>query len=409
MTRALIVNAYAVGNRGDAAIVEGVIATARRAGATYVDVAPSVLDPESEWRELGADAVTPALLSLADAPGWMRRSRVLLLCYVAFRSLRMLAETRRSTMRDPTARAYANATVVISAGGAYLGGPKPGINFVQAMNIAYARMLGRPALVAPITVNPPSWLVGRILRWGLRDALVFVRDTPSRDQLAELGVPSTLVPDVAVRAPTVRRASAAARDVVIGESDASCLCWAPRLYRPDQDAWPHRTMLERNMVDGVAEFLRRTGFGLRFVPQVVVGGDDDDRLAVARLTELFPDDLRSRIEHGAPASSVAAAVDQFVGCRVLLASRLHASILAMALGVPSLSVAYEPKVAGVLDDLGLSDRVLPVEPTWTPSDLANRLLRLMEPDERARTFAAFAVDESRFEALDRALRDGLSG
>ena len=41
--------------------------------------------------------------------------------------------------------------------------------------------------------------------------------------------------------------------------------------------------------------------------------------------------------------------------------RLHATILAAASGVPMLGIAYDPKVSGFLDDLGLPGQCLPLD------------------------------------------------
>src|SRR5918999_1693934 len=71
--RALIVNAYATGNRGDAAIVEGIVDSLRRAGYATVAVAPVDWRDPSPWVRLGVDEVVPPLISLLDAPSWARR------------------------------------------------------------------------------------------------------------------------------------------------------------------------------------------------------------------------------------------------------------------------------------------------------------------------------------------------
>ena len=109
-----------------------------------------------------------------------------------------------------------------------------------------------------------------------------------------------------------------------------------------------------------------------------------------------------------PAPDVSAAVEQYARCELLLASRLHASILAMASGVPGLSIAYEPKVAGVLGGIGLGDRVVAVDASVSATDLAERLLRLREPEEVDRTRQAVRVTNASFAPLVDALRTAMA-
>ena len=404
MSHALLVNAYATGNHGDAAIVQGLIDVLREAGATHVSVAPrDWRDAAGAWRSLGADGVVRPLISQHDAPAWARLHRILTLGYVMTRLGWLMILARLGIHADAAARAYRDADVIVSVGGAYLGGPKAGINLVKTANLAFARSARRPMIVAPMTINPPSDKVRTLLRWGLRGARVFVRDAPSRQLLGRIGIESTVVPDLAFRAPAVREAISAPPAPARG-----VLCWSPRSYRPDHDAWDQREALEDTCVEAVADVLRRTDLRLRFIPQVTASADDDDRIAIERLRSRLPRELSDRVEVCEPAPDVSAAVEQYARCELLLASRLHASILAMASGVPGLSIAYEPKVSGVLGGIGLGDRVVAVDASVSATDLAERLLRLREPEGVDRTRQAVRVTNASFAPLVDALRTAMA-
>jgi polysaccharide pyruvyl transferase CsaB len=57
-----------------------------------------------------------------------------------------------------------------------------------------------------------------------------------------------------------------------------------------------------------------------------------------------------------------ASVAQIIGrARLLIGMRLHSLILAVRLGVPFLAIPYDPKVAGLCEDIGY-----PLAPLWTP-------------------------------------------
>ncbi|HYN63400.1 MAG TPA: polysaccharide pyruvyl transferase family protein, partial [Candidatus Limnocylindrales bacterium] len=174
------------------------------------------------------------------------------------------------------------------------------------------------------------------------------------------------------------------------------------------DAWAQRDQIERASAEAIASLMRSANVRLRFIAQVSATEQDDDRLAVERLRKLLPDDLQERVEVAEPAVSLEEAVAQYASCDVLLASRLHASLLAMATGVPSLVVGYEPKVVGVLSGLGLASRIVDARDPGAPEALANRLLSLMSPAERERTLAAANTADAGFEPLDRELRTKLT-
>jgi polysaccharide pyruvyl transferase WcaK-like protein len=74
-------------------------------------------------------------------------------------------------------------------------------------------------------------------------------------------------------------------------------------------------------------------------------------------------------------------VDIFEHIDAVVAVRLHGAILAMLAGKPAMTIAYEPKVHGVMNAVGLSEHVLPVE-GFDGRRCAEALLEwLKNPDE----------------------------
>ena len=393
----LIVNAYSVRNRGDAAIVRGLIATLRQLGTHRIAVAPRGWRHDAdEWLALGADSVVPPLLSIHDAPGWARAQRPLLLVHVFGRIARSLAARVMPILADDSMRAYARAAVVVSAGGAYLGGPKPGVNLVRGFNIAYGRVCGRPTIVAPMTINPPSPMVRLLLRNLLRGVALFARDHETIVRARELGLSATYAPDLVFRAASGRAQ----------HEPSGVMAWAPRGYRPDQDAWAERERLEASQLAGVIDVLRTDpGLRLEFVPQVDVEGIDDDRVTIARLRGQLPDELDGRVSVLTPPASIDETIDAYARYDVVLTSRLHAALLALLGGTPSLVVGYEPKVSGVLATLGLEERVIPPDGSWTSAEVASWLRRLMSDGaERDATRAATRNVEEQYAPFNDLLR-----
>jgi polysaccharide pyruvyl transferase WcaK-like protein len=397
MRRALVINAYLLGNWGDTAITEGVISALREVGFDHIALA--AMDWKSRGQGRGGlepDEIVPPLLSLSDASPLMRRVRPLLLADVLARLARF-----RLQSADPLGAPYRRADAVVSVGGGFLGGERAGGNLIKLANIRAGAWAGRATIVAPVTVNPASPAVIRLLRWGLRDAMVFARDEATVDRLARIGTLATLVPDVALLAPSLRRAAGRPVDPVLH----GVIGWAPRGYRRDHRAWGQPEAAEQVMVEAVRHLLATSGMRLRLVPHVRAAvGSDDDLEAVARVRQRLGDIDERRVEIAPDVTTLGESVDQFAGIDVLITSRMHAALFAAAHGTPAISVAYEPKVAGVMGDLGLADRVVPADETLTVARVVELVARLRSVDERRRTRQAFDAAQSRFEPYMQALR-----
>jgi polysaccharide pyruvyl transferase WcaK-like protein len=314
-----------------------------------------------------------------------------------------LARHRWAPSRESDAmESYRRASLIVSAGGAYLGGSKPGTNFIKNGNIRAARYAGRSTIVAPITVNPFSTAVGQLIRWGLKDTKVFVRDEPSRALLEGLAVEASLVPDIALRAPTLLRiASEARRDH--STSMPRTIGWAPRGYRRDHADWGQPEQAEQQILAAVRHLLSVSNDRLMFLPHVRAGPTDDDLATVNRLVGQLSDDERDRISISETPTTLMDAVRRYRDVDVLITSRMHAAIFAMATGTPALTVAYEPKVRGVMTEVGLADRVIPASMAVSVAEIVEMIRRLGLPTERARTIAALSQAQRRFAAFDRAL------
>ena len=123
---------------------------------------------------------------------------------------------------------------------------------------------------------------------------------------------------------------------------------------------------------------------------VQAGDRDDDGTAVQRLLAAFSADERSRVDVAPTPATLRESVERYAFVDVLITSRMHAAIFAMASGTPAIAVNYEPKVDGVMSLLGLGDRVVPADARLTTDALTALVSRLRTPAERALTRDAFA-------------------
>ena len=386
-----------MGNWGDAAIVEGIVDSVRRAGFATVTVAPVDWRDATPWISLGVDEVVPPLISLLDAPSWAQRVKPAMLGYAVAAMLGSRLSSGGSAIS-----AYRRADVVVSAGGAYLGGSKPGINLVKLGNVRAGVSAGRPTVMAPITVNPSSRVVRSLIRWGCRSVRLFVRDEPSRDELAAIGLSSEIVPDMALRAPSlVDRALSSST----ARAPTGIIGWAPRGYRPDHRRWGQPSAAEETIVAAMERLLSETTLSLRFIAHVRAGSVDDDRQTVDRLASRLASRFGARIGVADEVSSLDEALDRYADLDLLVTSRMHAAIFAMSSGTPAIAIGYEPKVQGVMSGLGLADRVMAASDRVTVDETVDQVKRLFDPGERERTAQAFRMAQSRFRSFDACLED----
>jgi polysaccharide pyruvyl transferase WcaK-like protein len=402
MTNVLIVNAYAIGNWGDTAIVEGLIHALRMAGATRIAVAPSDWETRrQEWLGIGADEVVPPLLSHASGSRWARRSKVTRGAQLAVRWMRYVAASKDRSMQS-----YREADVVAVAGGGWAGGWKPGASFIKLGNVRAAALAGRPCVVAPISINPPSLVVQGMLKWGFRDALLFVRDRPSLERAQELGLAAALVPDAAFLAPTLARA---ASSDLRPPSTADVLGWVPRNYRRDHRRWGAPESTEAALAAAVAPLVGTRFREVRLFTHVQVSEVDDDSTAVLRVAARLRAQAvpSGRVVLAPSARSLAEATAQYGSVGVLITSRMHAAIFALASSVPSLVVGYEPKVSGVMELLGLGDWVVPVDILESHRQLRARIEALLDPRQSERARLAWEAARQKFGPFHSALKNVL--
>lgn len=369
--RVLIVNAYSTLNRGDAVILDGLISSLRDAGAREIVVAaPADPGEESRRRALGADVVVPMVFDLLQAPTWIRRAYPLLAAWAAWAVASVILRAVVLPRSTSALRAYMDADLVVSSGGAYIGGRRPGINLVTGFQIALAGLLRRPCLVAPVTVKPMSRIVAAILSVVLRRAVVFARDTPSAFRMAKIGIDAVVSSDLAFRSPAANRSSSSRR-----ATDRPIVGWAPRQFATDSDVHRIRGAINDAAVRAICSVVRARNANLMIIAQSTADGVEDDMPGITQALRRLPDDIRARTTVVVP-NDIDEAVAHYAAVDVLYAFRMHAAIMALLAGTPALVVGYEAKVQGVFDLVGLGDWVVTPSEAVDGPRVAERLVEL---------------------------------
>ena len=167
---------------------------------------------------------------------------------------------------------------------------------------------------------------------------------------------------------------------------------------------------ERELVTMIEEILRIDP-SLKLIPfcmhKYAVGGDD--RIFYRRLLRQFPA-IVSRLDnrHRTPGEDL----ELIARSRAVLAMRFHSVVFSLATNTPFLAVDYTlgGKIAGLLDDVGASDSLVPID-RFDGKSIATRLLSLESPatNVAAEVTATEMAIERCFSSVPLESRQGSNG
>lgn len=365
----VVVNAFARGNRGDAALLSVAIQQLQRAypGA---EIAIAGFEEPGEWPEF--DGI-PNLGSIRRYVGdeqagrAARISRKVLAAALALIAavpgggapLRALAGALPREMRAEL-RALAGADLVLSLGGGYLNGRA---DFASDLSIGFlllplwlAGRFGVPVVLAPQSYGPFPTRVQRAMTRRVLGASrrVVAREAISVARLAEAGVPSAnLVRGVDSAFAFRSRSQRAWRsELGIAPEATVVLVTARQFLEPSA-----QSVYEEAMAVAVRHLLGRDGCHVVLVPQVTCTFQaDDDRIVNRRIAaavegpglHVLDDEL---IDHHDVFALYASA-------DLILGTRFHSVIFGLVAGVPCAAIEYDHKTRGIMEDLGLGEWVV---------------------------------------------------
>ena len=340
--RVLACGWFGEGNLGDEAMLEGLIRLLRR---TFDKPAITVMtaDLEDARRRFGVSAITRATPERSG-----------------FRNL-------------PLVRASARADLVTLGGGDLIreqaDGTVPARNWLARVRVPLA--LGRPVAVIGVSVGElrtPA-VIEEVRHELLRCTVIAARDAESSARLRDLtGREALVMGDLALEAlddpDTAAVVGGRAREAASGEDPGR----RPRIGVAIRNIQGRGASVQADAGDRLTaalaaaldQVVNATGATVELVPfRTGRAKRDDDALAGAALAAQATTG-NAWVHHAAPGdarafAAIARELDIVVGVR------LHATILAAASGVPMLGIAYDPKVSGFLDDLGLPGQCLPLD------------------------------------------------
>lgn len=355
-------------NGGDAAILYATVDVLRRAFGEPLEVTAADLQAEPAARHHPALRFCPSLHAAVAAwagGGARRRLALVLTLGAAALGAGALGAAARSLLPAPLRRTlatYAAADLVVSAGGTYL---VPHYDLTPKLfDFLVTLALRRPLVLFTQSLGPFDGLRRRrLLRFVLRRArLILVRDERSVGHLRALGVTA----NVRVAAD----AAFALAPAGIGTGAPRRLPRAPRIGVSVRD-WPHfrqgaqagMARYRAAMAAFVADLVQRHGAEVTFL-STCQGTPDywtDDSAVAERIVALTPPEAGARIAVDRAFRTPIQLLDRLAEFDMVVATRMHAAILALCAGTPVLPIAYEFKTRQLFARLGMDAFTLDVE------------------------------------------------
>jgi polysaccharide pyruvyl transferase CsaB len=289
----------------------------------------------------------------------------------------------RLTWRSPYAAARLLALIrrssaVLIGGGGLLQDLLPHFYRPYLLLALAAKGLRRPVVFHAVGAYPPrTGAFSVLLRAALlRADAVTVRDEFSRRSLAAAGVnrPVVVTADPAI---TLRQPAGVAGSR-IDQPPLIAVSLRPWYHLGDVTPGGDTGELTETLARCLDAVVDATGCRLLFIPLHFGGPDDDRQIQKEVLSRMRCAEAAQLAAYPGPLDALAA----ISRCGLLIGMRLHANILAAASGVPSIALAYDPKVSEFMHRLGCADRVLGLR-DLCPAEIARRAMALLDRREEA--------------------------
>lgn len=392
----LITHAYAKENKGDAAILSVLIRQLKDAFpncSMAIAIYAKTLDEDSfDGIRLISNSMYHAIYRFHFLPMKLANTirvegALLLWAFIYFitkKSFRILVPQCVKSIADE----YFAAELIVPIGGGYLRAKKgiqENVNLWLLLNpIIICLLLQKPIILYTQSIGPlatpfQEWMVRVVLN---RTNLILVREDHTIATLNRIGVDDSLV---------------------IRTVDSGFLFQAPHIFTlrdfvPDKAfldgkiligvtvrAWmdpKEQTFFENAVAQFINNFKSDDPVVFLFIPQVTaILHGDDDRLVATRIVSLIT--AKEKVLNLTGVYDHYKLKDFYSNLDFLIGTRFHSVIFSITARVPSLAIEYEYKTSGIMNDLGLSEWVIPIEKV-TRENLDDKFLELIKRKDEYR-------------------------
>jgi colanic acid/amylovoran biosynthesis protein len=394
---ALIVNAYSYRNAGDAAIMLSTAHLMRDLGYDQVRLSTRYLEDAKNYARHGIE-VTPPLIPFParGAGGQAMRlirfasSALLLLAALALpRRVRNTVRYRQLLARGfPETALFADGAHAVIAGGGYLYSSKRLLNLSlvhSLLSIWACSRLSEKVVCMPNSVGPlDRWIDQMLVQFVLKDVDVVLRERLSIERSAN--PPrlrrETLCPDVAFYGLSGRRDGASGRRD--GTQPAETRNQAPVVRIVAMDwSWSKSVAGEAmpqyvGRLAAVADTLISKGITVQIGGHSAIPEHGQEDLDVCRRIAA----VMSGTPHVDEDCDVSHLERVYAGVDVVVGTRLHAAIMATAVGTPTVVLGYQEKAEGIVRQWMPGTAAFDVD-DFEPDAVVDAVVAALGPDARS--------------------------
>lgn len=367
MTKIIIPNAYTWYNKGDASIIVGMIYALRKyipdSDITILSFTPEVDDEKYSRYNV---KVLRNLLPLSpqdNSPKLIRGAKLLtrIFKYSLWSKLRFPVNSYERRILN----AYADADIVVSCGGGFLGGYEIG-TLLHVYGIYFAKLLGKSTIIYGQSIEPfGNRVVSLATKFMLnRVDLITVREELSLNYLRALAIKPKVIltADAAFLVKSIPLDESlkllAEEDIYQNQRPLVGITVRKWNFPGFSDANSRFTNYLEVMAKTIEYLISNMKATVVFFPQVIYSPKDDDRVVSSEVASRVKNraNIRMLTKDYSPEElkGTIGQMDLFIG------TRMHSNIFALSMGVPTIAISYQKKTDGIMNMLGMTEYVLDV-------------------------------------------------
>lgn len=275
-------------------------------------------------------------------------------------------------------REMAAADLVAAVPGGYLMAPEPSADLwlYHASSLILAHHLGRRVVLFPSSYGPFVGIHRLMARRVLdRSDWIMAREAISLKVIGSLRLRRPvlrLVPDVGFAFRDDGRGEHELEGLQVLEAGDGPLIGVsakPHHFPGHSDAAVRFDRYLSSLAAAADHAVQVLGARVVFVPQSVGSAGEDREIGRQVAARMASPERAAVVERELSPHGLSALYGRF---ELMIGTRMHANILAMATGVPALAIAYEHKTPGIMAMVGLPDLVVHIE-AISPEALIERL------------------------------------
>jgi colanic acid/amylovoran biosynthesis protein len=376
--RILLINAYSWYNKGDFAIVKGMInslqQTIPNCKITVASLTPNVdrnhhsvditgvLNEVTKIAECGGEPDTRSLMN-----AFFSAFR-LILCAFLYRFLRIKPKVLNDG-EEVFFQKCATSHIVLSCGGGFLNDNSLTRFLVHLFQMLFALCIGKSVIVYGQSIGPFIRRITMLITSFTlnRMKLIILRENVSRQWLRRIGVNRppiyvTTDPSFALKAGNLDRSNEILQKESANKKQEPLIGVSIRRWRFPGDSKPMEKYQNylRVMANSIDYLIENINAKIAVVPMCTSPNpQENDFVAIGEMLSIVRNKKKVIVitydYSPEELSAIIGQMDMFIG------TRMHANILALTNKVPLIAIAYEHKTEGVMESIGLGSWVLRIE------------------------------------------------